>query len=46
MIAQQPYLAVSLIFRVPKVGAHAAMSEWSILEETLEGTHCRTPQAQ
>jgi hypothetical protein len=46
MIAQHPYLVVSLIFRVPEVGTHAAMSEWSILEETLEGTRCGTPQAQ
>ena len=45
LIAQRPFLAVILIFRVPEAFAHDDTSERSQLAETLEGTLPSTPQA-
>ncbi len=42
LIDQCLFFGVILIFGVPDVHAHDAMSERSILEEALEGTLCGT----
>jgi hypothetical protein len=42
---QRPFFAVGLV-GVLEVCARDAMSEWSILDETLEGTPRGTPQAR
>ncbi len=45
LIAQHSFLAVVILtFMVLEVCAHDATSKRSILDETLEGSLCRTPQ--
>ena len=44
LIAQSPFLAVILIFRIPEAIAHDDESEQSLHAKTLDGTLRGTPQ--